>query len=242
MRTTVAALIFACTVFLPPAAAQAESTPVRRTVERSAPAASHVRVDGSVGDVQIVGDDGSAVRVTARIRAASDAAAAKVGVDVTRSGDESVVTVHIPQSSPAFVHWIFDRSRISVDLVVHVPRQSVLAVHSSVGDLDVRGIGAAIDAHTGTGDIHLRDVVTDANVRSGVGDVAVDLIGGWKGARLTVRTGTGDARIHVAAGLRAHVEAHAGVGDVRNEIGNANVTSPVIEVRSGVGDVTITTR
>jgi hypothetical protein len=242
MRTTVAALVFACTVLLPPAAAQAESTPVRRTVERSAPAAAHVRVDGSVGDVQVIGDDGSAVRVTARIRAASDAAAAKVGVDVTRSGDESVVTVHVPQSSPAFVHWIFDRGQISVDLVVHAPRGSVLAVRSSVGDLDVRGISAAIDARTGTGDIHLRDVAADANATSGVGDVAVDLIGGWKGPRLKVRTGTGDARIHVSAGLRAHVEAHAGVGDLRNDIGNANVTSPVIDVHSGVGDVTIATR
>ena len=56
MRTTAAALIFACTVVLPPVAARAD-TPVRRTVERSAPAAAHVRVEDSVGDVQIVGDD-----------------------------------------------------------------------------------------------------------------------------------------------------------------------------------------
>ena len=242
MRTTVAALVFACSVLVPPAAAQAESTPVRRTVERSAAAASHVRVDGSIGDVQIVGDDGSAVRVTARIRALSDAAAAKVGVDVTRSGDESVVTVNVPQSSPSFVHWLFDRSHISVDLVVHVPRRSVLVVRSSVGDLDVRGVVAAIEARTATGDIHLHDVAMDVSAATGTGDVAVDLIGGWRGTRLTVRTGTGDARIHVSAGLRAHVEARAGVGDVRNEIGDANVASPVIVAHSGVGDVTITTR
>jgi hypothetical protein len=201
-----------------------------------------VRVEGSVGDVQVVGDDGSDVRVTARIRASSDAAAAKVGVDVARSGDESVVTVNVPRSSPSFVHWIFDRSRTSVDLVVRVPRRSVLVVRSSVGDLDVRGVGAAIDAHTSTGDIHLHDVAADVIVATGTGDVAVDLVGGWKGARLTVRTGTGDVRIHAAAGLRAHVDARAGVGGVRNELGSANVASPVIEAHSGVGDVTITAR
>gem|GEM_PF-3617186 len=32
------------------------------------------------------------------------------------------------------------------------------------------------------------------------------------------------------------------MGDVRNDIGNANVASPVIEARTSVGDVTITTR
>ena len=241
MRTTIAVLVLVCAAVLPPAAARAESTPIRRTVERSAPAAAHVRVNDAAGDVQILGDDGSTVRVTARVRATNDAAAAKVGVDVANSGGETVVTVNVPQSSPAFVHWIFDRSHISVDLVVRVPRRSVVAARIAVGDLDVRGITAEIDAHTGTGDIHLHDVATDAGATSGTGDVAVDLTGGWKGARLKVRTGTGDARIHVPSGLRAHVDARAGVGEVRNEIGNANVTSPVIEVHSGVGDVTITT-
>jgi hypothetical protein len=234
-------LVLVCTAVLPPVAAGAESTPVRRTIERSAPGAAHVRIEDSVGDVQILGDDGSTVRVTARVRAASDAAAAKVGVDVARSGDESVVTVNVPQSSPSFVHWIFDRGRISVDLVVRVPRRSALTVRSSVGDLDVRGVGAAIDAHTGTGDINLRDAASNASAATGTGDVAIALVGGWA-ARLKVRTGTGDVRIHVPASLRAHVVARTGVGDVRNEIGNADVASPVIEARSGVGDVTITTR
>src|SRR5438270_252353 len=65
MRTTAAALVFACAVGLLPAGARAESTPVRRTVERTAPAAAHVRVEDSIGDIQIVGDDGANVRVTA---------------------------------------------------------------------------------------------------------------------------------------------------------------------------------
>src|SRR5438270_4088824 len=124
MRTTAAALVFACAVGLLPAGARAESTPVRRTVERTAPAAAHVRVEDSIGDIQIVGDDGANVRVTARIRASSDAAAAKVGVDAARSGDTSIVTVNVPRSSPSFMHWIFDRGHTSVDLVVRVPRRS----------------------------------------------------------------------------------------------------------------------
>jgi hypothetical protein len=241
MRTTAAALVFACIVVLPPIAARAD-TPVRRTVERSAPAAARVRVADSVGDIHVVGDDGSTVRVTARIRASSDAAAERVGVDVTRSGDENAVTVNVPQSSPSFVHWLFDRSRVSVDLDVRVPRRSAVAVRLSTGDVDVRGIGAAIDAHTSTGDVHLHDVATDANAVTSTGDIAVDLTPGWNGARLTARTSTGDVRIHASPGLHARVEARTSVGDVRNAIGSANVASPVIEARTSVGDVTITTR
>ena len=105
MRTITAALLLLCAAVLPPAVAQAD-TPVRRTVERAGPAAPHVRVEASTGDVHVLGDDGATVRVSARIRASSDEAAAKVNVDVVRSGDESVVTVDIPQSSPSLIHWL----------------------------------------------------------------------------------------------------------------------------------------
>ncbi len=241
MRTTVAALALVCAAVLPPVAAQAD-TPVRRTVERSAPAAAHVRIEGSTGDVQVIGDDGTTVRVTARIRASSDAAAAKVEVGVARSGDESVVTVNVPESSPSFLHWIFDRRRISVDLVVRVPQRSAVTAHQSTGDLDVRGIAGAIDARSSTGDVHLHDVAADASATTSTGDVIVDLVPGWHGLRLTARTSTGDVRVHAPPGLRAHVETHTSVGDVHNALGSANVASPVIEARTSIGDVKITTR
>ena len=240
MRTTAAALVLVCAAALLPAAARA-GTPVRRTLERSAPAAAHVRVEGSTGDVHVTGDDGTTVRVTAQIRASSDAAAAGVAVDVTRDGDESVVHVNVPQSSPSFVRWLFDRRHVSVDLVVRVPRRSVLAARLSTGDLEVRGVAAAVDAHTSTGDVHLRDVIADASATTSTGDVLIDLAPNWNG-RLTARTSTGDVRIHAPAGLRARVEARTSVGEVRNALGTTGAASPVIEARTSVGDVTITTR
>jgi hypothetical protein len=201
-----------------------------------------VRVEGSTGDAQIVGDDGSTVRVTARIRASSDRAAANVAVDITRNGDESVVHVNVPNSSPSFLNCIFDRRHVSVDLVVRVPRRSSLTARLSTGDLDVRGIGAAIDAHTSTGDVHLHDVTADATATTSTGDVVVELVPSWNGSRLSARTSTGDVRIRASSGLRARVDARTSVGDVRNGIGSANVASPTIDARTSVGDVTITTR
>nr|MDP9106814.1 DUF4097 domain-containing protein [Candidatus Eremiobacteraeota bacterium] len=157
----------------------------------------HVRVEGSTGDVHVLGDDGTTVRVTARIRASSDAAAAKVGVDVARSGDESVVTVTVPESSPSFLHWIFDRRRISVDLVVRVPRRSGITAHQSTGDLDVRGIAGAIDARSSTGDVHLHAP---------------------PGLRAHVETHTSVGDVHNALGnanvASPVIEAHTSVGDV----------------------------
>ena len=242
MRTIAAALILVCAAAAAPSVARADSgPPVRRTIERTSPAATHLRIDGSTGDVNVVGDDGTTVRVTARVRAATDTAAGKVGVDLTRNGDENVVTVNIPRSSPSFVHWLFDRARISVDVLVRVPRRTIVAARLSTGDLDVRGISAAIDARTATGDVHLHGVVADASATTATGDVGVDLAPGWSGPKLTARTATGDVRIHVPPGLHAHVEAHTHVGDVRNEIRNNGVASPVIEASSNVGDVTITT-
>ncbi len=241
MRTIAAALILVFAAVLPPSTARAAEIPVRRTVERTAAAAARVRIDNSVGDVQVFGDDGTTVRVTARIRSATDEAAAKVGVDVVRTGDETAVSVNVPRSSPAWVHWIFDRSHTSVDLVVHVPRRSMLAARLSVGDLDVRGIAATIDAHSSTGDVHLHDVAADASAITSTGDVGIELAFGWNGTRLTARTSTGDVRIRATPGLRAHVEARTSTGDVHNALGSANVASPVIEARTSTGDVTITT-
>jgi DUF4097 and DUF4098 domain-containing protein YvlB len=240
MRTTVAGLIFVCAAVLAPLVARAD-TPVRRTIERSGPAAAHVRVEGSTGDVAVVGDDGTTVRVTARVRASSDDAAAKVNVDLTHSGDESVVTVNVPQSSPSFVSWIFDRRHVSVDLVVRVPRRSGLVAHLSTGDLDVRGLAAAIDVRSSTGDVHLHDVAADASATTSTGDVVVDLAPDWRAARLTARTATGDVRINAPSALRSHVhvQVRTGVGDVRNALGNADVATPSIEARTSVGDVTI---
>lgn len=243
MRTTVAGVIFVCAAVLAPLVARAD-TPVRRTIERSGPAAAHVRVEGSTGDVEVLGDDGTTVRVTARVRAASDDAAGKVSVDLTRSGDESVVTVNVPHSSPSFVSWIFDRGHISVDLVVRVPRRTSLISHLSTGDLDVRGLLAAIDARSSTGDVHLHDVAADASATTSTGDVVVDLAPDWRAARLTARTSTGDVRINAPSALRSHVHVHVrtGTGDVHNALGNADVASPSIEARTSAGDVTIATR
>ena len=243
MRTTAAALVLLCAAALAPSVAGADTgTPVRRTIEKSGPAAAHVRVQGSTGDVQVLGDDGTTVRVTARVRASSDEAAAKIGVDVARSGDDSIVTVNVPQSSPSFVRWLFDRRRISVDVVVRVPRHCSLVVRSSTGDLDVRGIGGGIDAHTSTGDVHLHDVAADATATTSTGDVTVELARGWSGPRLTAHTSTGDVRIQAPAGLRAHVDVRTHVGDVHNALRSADVASPVIEASTSVGDVTISTR
>jgi Putative adhesin len=245
MRTTAAALVLVCaaallsaTVLLP-AAAQADT--VRRTLERSAPAGARVRVENSTGDVHITGDDGTTVRVTAQIRASSDAAAAGVTLDVARNGGESVVRVNVPQSSPSFVHWLFDRRHISVDLVVRMPRRSALVARLSTGDLDVRDVAATVDAQTSTGNVRLRDVAADASAATSTGDVLVELAPGWNG-RLTARSSTGDVRIHAPAGLHARVEARTSVGSVRNALGNAGAAAPVIDARTSVGDVTITTR
>ncbi len=240
MRTTAAALVFVCAAALLPAPARAD-TPVRRTLERSAPAAAHVRVESSTGDVHVTGDDGTTVRVTAQIRASSDAAADGVTVDITRDGDESVVHVNVPQSSPSFVHWLFDRRHVSVDLVVRMPRGSALAARL----VDRRSRRAR--RRCGARRAHLDGRRAPARCRRG--RERNDVHGrcpdrsrpGWNG-RLTARTSTGDVRIHAPAGLHARVEARTRVGDVRNALGNTGAASPVIEARTSVGDVTITTR
>jgi DUF4097 and DUF4098 domain-containing protein YvlB len=117
----------------------------------------------------------------------------------------------------------------------------VLAAHVATGDLDVAGVAGSIDAHVTTGDIHLRDVAADASAIGTTGDIEIDLVPAWSGRRLVARTTTGDVDIHASSSLRARVDAHSNVGDVRNGLRATSVTAPVIEARSNVGDVTIAT-
>ena len=100
----------------------------------------------------------------------------------------------------------------------------------------------ALDARISTGDVHLRDVTADASAVSSVGDVQVDLAPGWSGPRVVARCKTGDVRIRASGALRAHVDAHTRIGDVRNGLASADVTTPTIDARSTIGDVTISTR
>jgi hypothetical protein len=241
MRTIAAALAFAAVASLLPGAARAEDTRVRRTVERTAPAAPRVRVDDPVGDVRVIGDNGTTVRVTAGIRASDENSANDVTVDAVRRGDETVVTVSIAHASRGIWHF-FDQRRISVDLTIAVPRASALNASLATGDLDVRGIAAAVDAHVSTGDARVHDATAAVSVSAGTGDVVVDLARGWSGPRLVARSGTGDIRVHAPAGLRARVDTHTGLGDVHNELRGTNAAGPVIEAHSGMGDITITSR
>ncbi|MBT7101791.1 hypothetical protein HN937_30720, partial [Candidatus Poribacteria bacterium] len=143
--------------------------------EESADGVSVVDVQTPHGDVEIVGDDGDAIRVSAKrvvsSRNESKGAAyrAEFRPIVRRDGGTLVIDVHRPEGK--------DKQRPK-----HVKQASVdfkITVPSRLASGDAADHGPALHARTGHGDVGVKHVEPDTvSVSTGHGDVALSHVTG----------------------------------------------------------------
>ncbi len=123
-----------------------------------------------------------------------------------QSGD--VVNIELVEPS-----WTFGLGSYSVEIRVHVPRKLLLDIHTSDGDVSLRGMSGSLRVETGDGSIQGSDLAGDIETRSGDGDV--HLTGAFNSVR--VHTSDGSAEIHALPASRPDTEwrIESGDGDVR---------------------------
>ena len=96
----------------------------------------------------------------------------------------------------------------SVSFHLMVPRNSNLALESTNGGIQIRGVHGEVQFGTTNGEILLEDVGGDVRGETTNGDVTVDLSGNqWDGEGLKVRTTNGAATLTLPEGFRANLEA-----------------------------------
>jgi len=148
-----------------------------RNVELRKPAdpEGQVSIDAVAGSVAVAGWDRPEIEVTGAIGDRVER------VDLTSSGDHATVRVVLPTTS------VFGGDT-DVDLVVHIPRKSVLTVslvsadlktHDLAGEQRLRTVSGSIDAQIAR-DAHVNSVSGDVRISalSVVGSVEIEAISG----------------------------------------------------------------
>ncbi|HVB37102.1 MAG TPA: DUF4097 family beta strand repeat-containing protein [Vicinamibacterales bacterium] len=180
------------------------------------------------GRIEVRSWDKNEVHVTIERRAASEAEAKGIQVDVRQDGNQ--VTVEVRKPTGDWFSW-FGRSR-SANLIVSVPRSSTLSAGTGDGSIDVGGINGAVKLHSGDGSIDVNGVKGDLEATTGDGSIRID---GLDGA-LRARSGDGSVR---ASGRVSAVEVRSGDGSVSvNAEPGSSMTSDW-SVVSGDGSITL---
>lgn len=114
-----------------------------------------------------------------------------------------------------------------LEIRVVLPAGSRVVVSDGVGDLEITGSLARLEARTGTGDLHVRNAAEESTrLTTGTGDVTL----GEATGQVHATTGTGDLRLDRLEGTAT---LSAGVGGVTvREARSGSLTA-----RSGLGDV-----
>ena len=183
--------------------------------EFSLSGASRIEVKIAVGDLEVVGVGGDAVKVhvDASCPNATDAEcrslADNIAVGNRRSGDALVIEI---EGFPKL-----RSNRLSANVRIEMPRALPLSTNTGVGDVHVAGLVGDVEIDSGVGDVRVKidpDKVRSAELDSGVGDVTLKIKdqviegSGFVGQGLDWSSGKGTAKL----------EVDTGVGDIAVEL------------------------
>jgi hypothetical protein len=183
-------------------------------------------VRAASGRTRIVAEDRSTVTVEVLPESGGDAA--RNAVDSTKvefSGD--TLLVEAPRGMSLL------RRGGALNITVHIPTGSRLAVRTASADVTCTGRFDAGELHTASGDVTVDDIVGDLQCNTASGDLRIGSVTG----RLSVHSASGDIRVTRVTG---DVDCKSASGDIRlGEVGgsvSAGTASGDIEVgamRSG---------
>ena len=148
-------LIVAAALAAPGAGAQEA---IRDT--RGATADGTVKITNAAGSVRVRGWDRDSVAVAGTLGAGSE------GVDFSVTGRETRIRVVLPRTA--------SRELRGTELIVHVPRESHVAVRTAAADVDVEGVDGVVDAESVSGQVRVAGNPRMVYVRSAGGDVDVE--------------------------------------------------------------------
>lgn len=156
------------------------------------------------GRVEVRGWDQANVSVEIERAGRSKELVEALTVNASQAGD----TITVEALAPNQERWssLMNTSH-QVNLIAHVPRQSVLRLRSGDGSIRVEQIDGRLDAETGDGSIRGMALTGDIRVRSGDGSIRLETVDG----RVTVDTGDGMIDL---GGRLSGVKATSGDGSI----------------------------
>lgn len=123
------------------------------------------------------------------------------------------------------------------------------------GNVRLERVLGQVQVQTGAGNVEMRDVEGGLHVQTGAGNISVEIARQPK-ARTELQTGAGNVTVHLSSSVRVEVDAVASVGAASTDFplkvegswmtksfaGSINGGGPRLEMRSGVGNVSLKRR
>jgi len=218
------ALLVACALALPVAAANSGQDSATREFQKTLPLAAGqtLSVENKFGDIRIHGESSPQAAITATIRSQagsqsqSEKFAESVRIEVSESARGITVRTVAPADNPLVLR-IGHKNSYSVDYDIAVPEEAKLWVKNAFGNVQIRGVRAWNDVENSHGQLSVRDVGA-SKLTNSFGSVEADGVAG----DLTVVNSNGTVA----------VSAVTGILDIKDRFGS-------ITARSIQGSVTI---
>ncbi|HET9096278.1 MAG TPA: hypothetical protein VFN37_06425 [Candidatus Baltobacteraceae bacterium] len=230
MKAFLAALAVLTALAALSAPARADEYAFKRTLDFTIGTAgtTALSVAGQNGNIHLMGDGGSTIRVHAVLGARSADALRALDVTQTRSGN----TVRIADVCPATRRLVFwTVADCDIELDVHYPRSLAVGLRNENGNTVIDGAASALSVANGNGNIRVNGAGGPLSVKNGNGNVSATLAKNWRGSAITMHTNAGNVHLRVPRGFAATVTAKVTLGEVRN----------TADVRKGPATVNATT-
>ena len=248
MKAFLAALAVLTALAALGAPARADEYAFKRTLDFTIGAAgtTALGVTGQNGNIHLVGDGGSTIRVHAVLGARSADALRGLNVTATRRGN-TVRVADVCPSTRRLVFWTVVDCDIELD--VHYPRSLAVGLRNENGNTVIDGAASAVSVTNGNGNIRVDGAGGPVSVKNGNGNVTIAgapanlsasntngnvsaaLAKNWHGSAIAMHTNAGNVLLRVPPGFAATVSAKVTLGEVRN----------TADVRKGPAIVTATT-
>jgi DUF4097 and DUF4098 domain-containing protein YvlB len=186
--------------------------------------ASKLRIETSDANIRVEPWDKGAIEVRVTTRGWQIGGK---GLRITDSQNGNEVTIEV-----RFPSLTFSIGNRSVDIEVHVPRESALDLHTGDGNVSINGITGNVRLRSGDGNIDVRNVKGDLTADTGDGNVTIDAVDG------TLHATTGDGDIDVS-GRFDTLEVRTGDGRIDARALPGSKVSSNWNLQSGDGNLTL---
>lgn len=202
------------------------------------------------GDTIVVGRNLSEVKVNVERTKWND----KCKLQIGESSGSLNVEVH--QESSNFS--LFSSNECRANISITMPAVSDISIKSGSGDVSLADLTGSFDvkvgsgnlkveksnatklyAHSGSGDIKVSGELSDVDVKVGSGDINLTYQKSPTAGSAVIKSGIGDATLHLPKESRIKVDFKAGSGRLSNELDNLQSAKYSISMKAGSGNLNV---
>jgi hypothetical protein len=204
-----------------------------------------LKLTSPAGNVSISAADGKQMEIKA------DKEQFESGCTLTMDRTDSKIVVKVEKQGS-----ISDNG-CKVNFEIKVPKAIALDLKMGAGNIDIQGTKGKIeaklgsgnlkadaevddlDATSGTGTVDVKGLTGDAEVDTGSGNVTLTYTSTVAKGEAEVKTGRGDATVFLPATMKIVADLKAGSGNISNEIGTSAEADFKVELRAGLGNLSV---